>query len=258
MQFTHIREIYFSPAGTTKTIVSEIARAFEGDHVVTDLLRDPVPDGLEVGEDELVIIGMPVFAGRIPSVCVDALARIKGHRSPAIVSVAYGNRAYDDALLELQELAEQSGFVVIGSGAFVTQHSLIPTVAHGRPDADDMKLIARFAEECKKKMEASVKGEPVRPNPKGKKPYVSPKALPMAPAADSGCTRCGICVSVCPAKAISADHPERTNKKKCIACVACVAACPQRSRRFSGPLYWMAEKILAVMWGKRREPETFL
>lgn len=258
MKFTHVREIIFSPTGTTKTIVSEIARAFEGEHIATDLIRDSAADGLEVGKDELVIIGMPVFAGRIPSVCVDALARIKGQRSPAIVCVAYGNRDYDDALLELQELTEQSGFVVVGSGAFVAQHSLIPTVARGRPDADDMKVIARFAQECGKKIETSRNGEFARPIPKGKKPYVSPKALPMAPAADSSCIRCGVCVSVCPAKAISADHPERTDKKKCIACVACVAACPQRSRRFSGALYWMAGKMLAVMWGKRKEPDTFL
>ncbi len=258
MHFTQVREICFSPAGTTKAIVAEIARAFQGEHAVIDLLHDSVPDGLNVGRDELVILGMPVFAGRIPAVCVDALARIRGQRSPAIVCVAYGNRAYDDALLELQDLVEQSGFVVVGSGAFVAQHSLVPAVARGRPDADDMRRIARFAGECAMKMAAGGNGDPARPAPKGKKPYVSYKALPLAPAADSTCTRCGVCVSVCPVNAISADRPERTDRKKCIACVACVAACPQRSRRFSGVLHWIMGKVLAVMCGKRREPETFL
>lgn len=258
MRFTQVREIHFSPTGTTRTIVAAIARTFEGGRVVTDLLRDSVPDGLEISEDELTIVGMPMFAGRIPSVCVESLSQIKARRSPAIVCVAYGNRAYDDALLELQDLAEKCGFVVIGSGAFVAQHSLIPNVARGRPDAGDMKRIAWFAEECKKKLEANDGANPLRPATKGNRPYIAPKSLPMSPAADSRCTRCGACVSVCPVKAIGADHPERTDKKKCIACVACVSACPNQARRFSGLLYWLAGKMLTRMWAKRKEPEIFI
>ena len=258
MHFTHVQEIYFSPAGTTETIVKEIAKAFDGEHVDVNLLQNPVDGVLQIGENDLTVIGMPVFAGRIPSVCVDMLSRIKSNGSPAIVCVAYGNRAYDDALLELQELAEKSGFAVIGDGAFVAQHAIFPDVACGRPDAGDRKLIEQFAEACKKKLGADHADSSRQVTPKGKKPYTPYKRLPMAPSTNADCTRCGVCVAVCPAGAIDTKTPEQTDKRKCIACVACIAACPAKARRFSGALYWIGGKIFGLMCSKRKEPETFL
>jgi ferredoxin len=257
MHFTHVQEIHFSPAGTTKTIVKEIAKAFDGEHVDINLPQNPV-DGLEIGANDLTVIGMPVFAGRIPSVCVDMLSRIKSNGSPAIVCVAYGNRAYDDALLELRDLAGKSGFVVIGCGAFVAQHSIFPDVARGRPDADDRKLIEQFAEACRTKLTADSADTSGSVTPKGKKPYTPYKNLPMAPFTNADCTRCGVCVAVCPVGAINAEHPEQTDKKKCITCAACVTICPIKARRFSGALYWLGGKMFGLMCSKRKEPETFL
>lgn len=258
MHFTHVREIYFSPTGTTKTIVQAIAKIFDGDHIDVNLLRHPLRDDVKISEYEMAVIGMPVFAGRIPSVCVEALSRFKAHGSPAIVCVAFGNRAYDDALLELQGLAEKSGFVVIGSGAFVAQHSLFPDVARGRPDAADRKHIELFAEACKKKLEEDFTDGSRRVTPKGKTPYTAYKNLPMTPSTNAECTNCGACAAICPVNAINADKPSQTDTKKCITCVACVAACPVKARRFSGALYWVGGKIFGLMCSGRKEPETFL
>lgn len=60
--------------------------------------------------------------------------------------VVYGNRDYEDALLELHDILSENGFVVVAAGAFVARHSIFPDVAAGRPDRDDLDRMAEFAE----------------------------------------------------------------------------------------------------------------
>jgi len=43
------------------------------------------------------------------------------------------------------------------------------------------------------------------------------------------CTGCGICVDVCPVKAIRVDGHAVVNRDLCVACAACVSACPNRA-----------------------------
>ncbi|NMA72898.1 MAG: hypothetical protein GX963_01795 [Bacteroidales bacterium] len=51
---------------------------------------------VEFEENELVIFGFPVYAGRIPQLCVPALNKFKGKNTPAIIVCVYSNRDYDD------------------------------------------------------------------------------------------------------------------------------------------------------------------
>ncbi len=64
-------------------------------------------------------------------------SRPKGNQTPAIAVVTYGNRDYEDALLELQTILEQNGFVVIGAAALIAEHSIVHSVGHDRPDEAD-------------------------------------------------------------------------------------------------------------------------
>lgn len=57
----------------------------------------------------------------------------------------YGNRHYDDAVLELKTLGEAAGCVTLGAAAFVAQHCLNPDMGRGRPDASDLAVMKRFA-----------------------------------------------------------------------------------------------------------------
>ena len=69
---------------------------------------------------------------------VDAFEKIKGDKTPAVLVCVYGNRNYDDALLELKDISEANGFVPIAAGAFIARHSIFSDVAVGRPDKEDL------------------------------------------------------------------------------------------------------------------------
>ena len=73
-----------------------------------DLTAPVTAQHLAPGTPLLVV--MPVYGGRLPAIAVQRLREIRGNDSPAIAVVVYGNRAYDDALLELRDVLTANGF----------------------------------------------------------------------------------------------------------------------------------------------------
>ena len=65
----------------------------------------------------------------IPSVVREKIKTLAGEGKKAVTIAVYGNRAYEDALLEMNDILIQGGFTVIASAAFVAQHSIVPEVA---------------------------------------------------------------------------------------------------------------------------------
>lgn len=61
------------------------------------------------------MVAAPVFGGRIPSIVAEKLNELEGHGKKAVTLVVYGNRAYEDALLELNNVVEDRGFQVAAS-----------------------------------------------------------------------------------------------------------------------------------------------
>lgn len=147
---TNVIKIYFSPSGTTKQVVNQIAGNFESSQEEYDLLN--FDSDKEFGEDDLVIIGLPIFAGRLPKTASERLSKIKGNNTPAIAIANYGNANVGDALLELGEILTENNFSIIGAGTTVSHHSIFSNVAVGRPDASDIEKIDEFAKSCKSKL----------------------------------------------------------------------------------------------------------
>lgn len=251
-----ITEIFFSPNGSTKKISNSFC-TYAGwtatDKI--DLLNQKTLEKQLFTSEEIVIVSMPVFAGRIPEIMSKQLHHIKGTNTPAIALVVYGNRDYDDALLELTDILKANGFVLVGAAALVAQHSIFPAVASGRPDKKDMDAIKDFSQTCKKAIEnfSGTKNILV----KGNVPYREPKAIPLKPSATKECNACGICVNICPTKAISPETPRKTDKERCISCVACISACPQNARTFNGVMYSLASKDFVKNNSERKEPAFF-
>ena len=134
---------YFSPTGGTKKVTQIFVDAIEKEAKWYDLgKKDTIP---EEATSELTVVTAPVFGGRIPSVVREKIKKLKGTGKKAITIVVYGNRAYEDALLEMNDILTENGFTVIASGAFVAQHSMAPEVGAGRPDQEDAKDIRKFA-----------------------------------------------------------------------------------------------------------------
>ena len=198
---------------------------------------------------------MPVFAGRIPAICAQQLKNLKGQGTPAIVAVVFGNRAYEDALLELTDLLRENGFLPIGGCAMVARHSIFPAVAKGRPDEQDTQRLQAFTETCKGLVEKGEWKETL--NVPGNHPYREAGGLPLRPSGDKKCIDCGICVGVCPVQAIPADNPRITEKDKCIVCTACIYHCPQNARGFHGLPYIAAEMAFKKKCAEPQAAEFF-
>lgn len=58
---------------------------------------------------------------------------------------AYGNRAFDDTLLELKDTMKICGFICNCALAAVTRHSVLPKYGEGRQDYDDAEELLRSA-----------------------------------------------------------------------------------------------------------------
>lgn len=253
-----LTQIYFSPSGSTEKIVRMVTSAFSGNAVSVDLLQHG-GNGFQMGRDELLVVGMPVFAGRIPSLCRDMLDKYRGNGTPAIAIVSYGNRAYEDALLELTELLQGNGFSVIGAGAFAARHSIFPKVGAGRPDVADESVIMEFASKCVNKLAGLEEGrEYEKLVVKGNSPYREPSAVPLVPFGNADCSKCGLCVRICPVQAIDAGNPRNTDKDLCIACTACIHMCPKGGRAFRGLKYMIASRSFKKKCKARQNPEYFV
>ncbi len=257
MKPSTINLVYFSATYTTKKTVNAIAGQFSGKIMDWDITQSIPENDITMEKNELLIAGVPVYAGRIPANIAEAFNKFKGNETPAIIVCVYGNRDYDDALLELKDIVQGNGFKVIAAGAFIGQHSIFPEVGKGRPDGKDMDAMREFANQSIRLLKST---EDIASLPdivvKGNKPYKTPGKIPLQPKGNSKCNTCGICVKQCPVQAIPATTPRKTIKEKCISCARCIVVCPQDARHFGGLLYKIAGKKFVKAYSTRKEPET--
>ena len=109
-----------------------------------DLLREQAA-GIKVDEETVVVIGMPVYVGKIPLPAAEALRKIAGNGAMTITSVSYGGRSYGNALYELKSLAEDCGFRPIGAGAFLISRMARRGGTHGYAMAPDAEAMSEFS-----------------------------------------------------------------------------------------------------------------
>lgn len=212
----------FSPTGGTEKVMQILAQEFHAETAV-DLCR-PIEE-MQLNSSDVALIGLPSYGGRIPGIAGDRLQKVHGNGAKAVLVAVYGNRAIDDTLIEMKDLAENRGFRVVGAISAVAEHSIMRHVAQGRPDADDEAELRSFARQIIAAMD-EIRDIPVP----GKRPYKNFGGAGMFPEVD-GCTGCGICAERCPVGAIPTDAPGTTNKEKCICCMRCIEICPTGARR---------------------------
>lgn len=243
---------YFSATGTTAKIVSEIGTGLGVHEQHTINLATQSLDTITVPNDEMIIFGIPVFSGRVPAIARKRIEMIRGNNTPAIIVCVYGNRDFDDALIELKDIVENNGFYVLSAGAFVAQHSIFPKVAQGRPDDNDLKQAREFGINSIQILRSNTENKSLVV--KGNHPYRAIKPIPLTPKTDSSCNSCGLCSKQCPVQAIDANNPKKIDKSKCISCAHCISVCPKDSKKFGGLIYWIASKKFTKDNYQRKEP----
>lgn len=252
-----IHTYYFSASNSTEKITKAIAENLMPEachHNIT------LPHNVGIdnpGEDDTVVFAAPVYAGRIPAIAAEQFRKIKGKCQKCIVIVVYGNRDYDDALIELCDLATEIGFNVIAAAAFVAQHSIFPKVATSRPDATDMNKIAVFASQVSELLNSDMLLD--LGAVKGNRPYKTPAAIPLTPTVKRNkCRECGKCFRECPTGAITKDNFHITDAEKCIACSRCITVCSDNARYFGGLKYKLIAPLFKRKCSVRCEPEWFM
>lgn len=273
MNIDKVKAVYFSPAGHTELITRSIGERVAEKFGVTMEEQDfTLPENrrevTNYGSGELVVFGVPVYAGRVPNkILPDVENLFKGNETLAVPVVVFGNRAYDNALIELRNVLEDNGFHTIAGGAFVAEHVYSDIIAPGRPDADDMAEIEKFADAVAEKVtnaaqipeKIEVAGtEPIPP-------YYTPlgvdgkptKFLKAKPKTRENCNQCGICVKVCPMGSIDADDPTVVSGV-CIKCQACVQKCPIGAKYFDDEAFLSHVRMLEENYLRRAENSLFV
>lgn len=275
MKTDTITGVYFSPTGTTKKIVSEIAagiRASEVNLIDCTNRRDRSNINFPAYSD-LYILAVPVYYGRVPEEIVPFLQTLDGGGRPVVLVAVYGNREYEDALLELYDICLTQGFVPAAAGAFVAEHSYSTPnrpIAHDRPDQDDINMACTFGEAVREKLDKADGPETLeKPDVPGNRPYIEPKNLnmikqarqmvPFTPETDPDkCTQCGVCAETCPTNAIDPDDLSVTDRWNCLICFACVKGCPEEARQMTDAHFHQAIDQLQQGCLARKEPEWFI
>lgn len=275
MKITGIKGLYFSGTGTTerivRTLAEELGRRLGAPVFLRDFTTPPAREAQQsFGAAELAVVGVPVYAGRVPNVLLPYLKeKLRGAGTPAIPVVLFGNRNFDDGLIELRDLLEAAGMRTVAGAAFVGEHAFSRTLAAGRPDGQDLARLRDFAAAAAEKLCAleslpaapvAVRGEsPVRP-------YYTPRdrngnpvnILKVKPLTDpEKCDQCGLCAALCPMGSIDpADAAHIPGI--CIKCCACVKKCPTGAKYYTDEKYLYHQHELEEGFARRAEPELFL
>ncbi|MDM8161563.1 EFR1 family ferrodoxin [Labilibaculum sp. K2S] len=259
MNLPSVNLIYFSPTGTSRKVVKAIGRGLGAKQINEFDITQTDFEFKNFGS-ELTIIGVPVYKGRLPVEVIPRLKKINAENTPVVLVAVYGNRDFDDALLELKDLSEELGFTPLAAAAFIGEHSYSTEskpIAKNRPDEADLLKAKQFAGEILDKLE---KNDGLELNVSGNYPY---KELPNAPVMSPGtidgkCTLCGVCADVCPVDVIEVNKTVITNAEACIWCCACVKACPEDARTFDAPLINQITNNLFENCSERKEPVFFI
>ena len=217
MEIKSVWAVYFSGTGTTEKVVTtlakDLAQSLNASYQTFCFNLPQSREGeLAFGPQDLVVFGVPVYAGRVPNLLLPYIQnKVKGQNTPAVPVVLYGNRNFDDGLMELRNVLFQNGFRPFAAGAFVGEHSFSKILGAGRPDSEDMALAAQLAEKAAQlakdmaqppEQPVAVEGcDPIRPysTPRDRHGEPIKDFLKAKPVTDmTNCVHCGLCARICP------------------------------------------------------------
>lgn len=259
----NLKILYFSPTSGTKKIVRTIAESIDSNYEEFDItLPQNRTNNISFSSDDLVIIGMPTYAGRFPKLLYSYLDKITAKNTLGVFITTYGNRDYEDALLEQYDIFTSKGFIGLGAATFITEHSSTSKLATGRPHTKDLKTASDFGCEIIKRVkEINSLSDLTSLTLPGNIPYVEKNIPPMpfTPETNEKCITCGICAKHCPTSAIDFSDCRTIDISKCIKCNSCVKRCPLNAKAMTSEPYKNMQNMLITNFAhNEKEPEIFL
>lgn len=264
MNINRAKLAFFSPTSTTKRVVQTIAEGINPASI--EIFDCTTPHGREqtltLSKDELFIIGVPVYMGRVPGLLKKWLQAIKADNTPAVCVVVYGNRAYEDALLELKDSVKDCGCIPIAAAAYIGEHSFAnsATPSKDRPNRHDLNHAHGFGEAIAEKLLAiSHHSQLTEVEVPGSHPYGGITQLWDVDfiSVSSACSQCGLCAELCPVAAIQPTCSAEIDSAKCITCCACIKKCPQRARTIKAGPVKDAQNRVNTLFVDAKKPELF-
>jgi len=271
MLISSVTTIYFSPTGTTKKIINSIVKGMGivNNRIIDLTLPKVREENIPLIDGDIVLIGVPVYEEKIPEIVYPFLAKLKGNGKPVIIVGVYGNIGDGIVLNELDFITQKSGFKLVGAGSFIGEHSFstveIP-IAQNRPNNDDLNKAEEFGKSIMEKMKNinSLNDVSIK-IPQGRLPLIakivpknSARLFTKTPFADmSKCSRCNICVKLCPMSAIDKETLE-IDEEQCLRCFCCVKRCPKKARKIIYTPRFLVSKVLTMKNKIIKEPKLYL
>ncbi len=272
MKITSVSAVYFSATGNTQKAVGTIAGYISHEMGVPVSYDDFTLPGARCGrreysDSDLVVFGVPTYAGRIPNKVLPFVQSLfTGNNTPAVIITTFGGRAYENSLSELKYELSSNGFIPFAAAAVACQHSFV-NIGIGRPDEDDDRLLRLLADRaCMKLRNAAGIPEPVevKGDPKPEKYYIPTgedgrpvNFLKAKPVTDRTlCDNCGICAEVCPLGSIDKSDPSAV-PGICIKCHACVKKCPRHAKTFTDEAMMSHVRMIERSCRGRAQTEIF-
>ena len=228
--------ITFSPTGGTNRVADLLCGALHPNWVQVDLMSERL---LATKETDVCLVAVPSFGGRVPDLAAQRLRGITGNAKAILVCV-YGNRAYEDTLVELQDILTEQGLRPVAAVAAIAEHSIMHRFATGRPNVQDAHKLAEIAT----LIAAKLRRKSTELTLPGNRPYKDYKVASMIPQTNGNCIGCGVCAQHCPVDAINLVDLTSTDTSKCISCMACTKICPYGGRAVpAGLVEFLVQRI---------------
>lgn len=247
-------KVVFSPTGTSQLVTEKIAESFGTEGINIDLCEE-ISKEIKIDKDSICIFSAPCYGGRIPKLVAERLSKISSKGARTIVCVTYGNRAFEDSLIELSDCVESNGFNIIAGCAVIGEHNIMHIYGKNRPDTSDLNEIKEFSNKVVEKIKNNTLTKPDFP---GNHPYKELHSGKTDILVDENtCINCGLCSSKCPTKAISPDGLT-LDKNLCINCMRCIKICPKNSRSISKEFVDMLITRVGKACEERKENQFYL